>query len=68
MEFYDVHFSYIDLETNEEKFISVAEQGGGSLISDGPMNPGVLHIVGTGSGGLLGFTGSKPRSRPATGR
>src|SRR4051794_29248779 len=27
MEFFDVHFSYIDLETMEEKFISVPEQG-----------------------------------------
>ena len=33
MEFYDVHFSYIDQETMEEKFISVPEQGGGSLDS-----------------------------------
>ena len=29
MEFYDVHFSYLDQETREEKFISVPEQGGG---------------------------------------
>lgn len=27
------------------------EQGGGSLIPDGPLNPGVLHTVATGSGG-----------------
>ena len=49
MEFYDVHFSYIDLETSEEKFITVPEQGGGSLIPAGPLNPGVLHTVATGS-------------------
>jgi ATP-dependent Lon protease len=55
MEFYDVHFSYIDVETNEEKFISVLEQGGGSLIPDGPLNPGVMHTVATGSGGHLGL-------------
>lgn len=56
MEFYDVHFSYIDLETSEEKFISVNEQGGGSLIPDGPLNPGVLHTVATGgSGSHLGL-------------
>jgi predicted ATP-dependent Lon-type protease len=29
MEFLDVHFSYIDMEKMEEKFISVPEQGGG---------------------------------------
>jgi ATP-dependent Lon protease len=55
MEFYDVHFSYIDLETLEEKYISVPEQGGGSLIPDGPLNPGVMHTVAVGSGGHLGL-------------
>ena len=30
MEFYDVHFSYTDIETNEERFVSVPEQGGGT--------------------------------------
>ena len=55
MEFYDVHFSYIDQESMEEKFISVPEQGGGLLIPDGPLNPGVLHTVATGSGGHLGL-------------
>ena len=55
MEFYDVHFSYLDQETREEKFISVPEQGGGFLIPDGPLNPGVMHTVATGSGGHLGL-------------
>src|SRR6201998_4359006 len=34
MEVFDVHVSYTDQETLEEKFISVPEQGGGSLIPD----------------------------------
>ena len=55
MEFFDVHFSYIDQETLEETFISVPEQGGDKLISDGPLNPGVLHTVATGSNGHLGL-------------
>ncbi len=55
MEFFDVHFSYMDQETLEEKFISVPEQGGGTLIPDGPLNPGVMHTVATGSGGHLGL-------------
>lgn len=55
MEFYDVHFSYIDPETMDEKFVSVPEQGGDKLIADGPMNPGVLHTVATGSNGHLGL-------------
>lgn len=55
MEFYDVHFSYHDQETGDERFISVPEQGGGSLIPDGPLNPGILHTVATASGGHLGL-------------
>ncbi len=55
MEFYDVHFSYLAQETLEEKFISIPEQGGGSLIPEGALNPGVIHTVATGSGGHLGL-------------
>src|SRR5437660_1758353 len=55
MEFFDVHIAYIDTETREAQFISVPEQGGGSLIPDGPLNPGVMHTVATGSGGHLGL-------------
>ena len=55
MEFFDVHFSYIDLDTNEERFIMVMEQGGGSLIPESPLNPGSLHTVARGSGGHLGL-------------
>jgi len=55
MEFYDVHFSYTDRETMEEQFIGVPEQGGDSLIPEGPLNPGTLHTIGMGSGGHLGL-------------
>ncbi|GHD99783.1 ATP-dependent Lon protease [Defluviimonas sp. 20V17] len=55
MEFYDVHFSYIDNESREEHFVSVPEQGGGNLIPEGPLKPGVLHTIATGSSGHLGL-------------
>jgi ATP-dependent Lon protease len=55
MEFYDVHFSYIDGETLEEHFVSVPEQGGGSLIPEGPLSPGTLHTVTVGSNNFLGL-------------
>lgn len=55
MEFFDVHFSYIDLDTNEERFVTVKEQGGGSLIAEGALRPGALHTVSTGSSGHLGL-------------
>jgi ATP-dependent Lon protease len=68
MEFYDVHFSYIDQDTHEERFISVPEQGGGKLIPDGPMNPGVLHTIGTGSGGHLGLYRLETQITAGTGK
>ena len=50
MEFYDVHFSYIDLADLQERFVSVPEQGGGGLIPEGRLNPGVLHTIAMGNG------------------
>ncbi len=55
MEFYDVHFSYIDLETEEEKLVQVLEQGGDSLIPEDPLPAGSLYTVSRGSGGHLGL-------------
>jgi len=55
MEFYDVHFSYIDLETNEERLVRVKEQGGDSLIPEDPLNPGSLHTVARGASDHLGL-------------
>ncbi|MEH2291727.1 protease Lon-related BREX system protein BrxL [Nostoc sp.] len=54
MEFYDVHFSYIDLETLDEHFVSVPEQGGSSLISQDVLTPGHLHFVSIGDSGIIG--------------
>jgi ATP-dependent Lon protease len=67
MEFFDVHFSYIDTETMEEKFISVPEQGGGTLIPDGPLSPGVMHTIATGSGGHLGLYRIETQVTPGNG-
>ncbi|HEX9997337.1 MAG TPA: protease Lon-related BREX system protein BrxL [Abditibacterium sp.] len=55
MEFYDVHFSYIDLVSLEEKFVSVPEQGGDKLIAEGMLAPGCLHTVALGSSGFRGL-------------
>lgn len=45
MEFYDVHFSYIDLETLEEHFVSLPEQGGISLVSEDALPAGHLYLI-----------------------
>ena len=45
MEFYDVHFSYIDLADNEEHFVGVPESGGKSLIPEGDLPAGTVYSV-----------------------
>ena len=54
MEFYDVNFSYIDLEEGREEYVSVPEQGGGTLIPEGMGKAGHLYSVSYGKGGQLG--------------
>lgn len=55
MEFYDVHFSYIDNDTLEEHFVSVKEQGGGGLIPEDPAKPGFLYTIGLSNKGMPGL-------------
>ena len=54
MEFYDVNFSYIDMEDMSEHYVSVPEQGGGKLIPEGMCNPGQVYTVSQGKSGMLG--------------
>lgn len=54
MEFYDVHFSYIDIDTMVENFISVPESGGGKLIPEGMLKAGHTYFIGRGSAGMIG--------------
>lgn len=54
MEFYDVHFSYIDNETLEEQFVSVPEQGGGKIIPEGIGKPGHIYTISRGKSGMIG--------------
>ena len=68
MEFFDVHFSYIDLETNEERFIMVKEQGGGSIIPETALSPGSMYTVSRGSGGHLGLYRLETQVTPGNGQ
>ena len=54
MEFYDVHFSYIDIESMEENFVSVPECGGGKLIPEGLLKSGHTYFIGRGTTGMIG--------------
>lgn len=68
MEFYDVNFSYIDLETFEEKYVSVPEQGGGKLIPEGMCNPGQVYTVSRGKSGMLGVFRLESQMLPGNGK
>ena len=46
MEFYDVHFSYIDLENSEEIYVTTPESGVSSIIPEGVLKPGSLFAIG----------------------
>lgn len=68
MEFYDVNFSYIDLETFEERYVSVPEQGGGKLIPEGICNPGQVYTVSRGKSGMLGVFRLESQMLPGNGK
>lgn len=68
MEFYDVNFSYIDLETFEEKYVSVPEQGGGKLIPEGMSNPGQIYTVSQGKSGMIGVFRLESQILPGNGK
>jgi len=54
MEFFDVHFSYIDQDTLDEKFVSLPEQGGSSLVAEDILSPGHLYMISGGAPDRIG--------------
>lgn len=68
MEFYDVNFSYIDLDDMSEHYVSVPEQGGGKLIPEGMCNPGQVYTVGQGKSGMIGVFRLESQMMPGNGK
>ncbi len=68
MEFYDVNFSYIDLDTFEEHYVSVPEQGGGKLIPEGMCNPGQVYTISQGESGMIGAFRLESHMLPGNGK
>ena len=68
MEFYDVNFSYIDLEDMSEHYVSVPEQGGGKLIPEGMCNPGQVYTVSRGKPGMIGLFRLESQILPGNGK
>ncbi len=55
MEFYEVNFSYIDNETQEESYVTVPEMTGDKLIPEGEGKPGHLYGAFEGNEGRIGI-------------
>jgi ATP-dependent Lon protease len=68
MEFYDVNFSYIDLDTFEEKYVGVPEQGADKLIPDGILEPGQVYTIAPGGNGMIGCYRLESRMLPGNGK
>lgn len=68
MEFYDVNFSYIDLEDMSEHYVSVPEQGGGKLIPEGMCNPGQVYTISEGKSGMIGVFRLESQMLPGNGK
>ncbi|WP_303189169.1 protease Lon-related BREX system protein BrxL [Fusobacterium ulcerans] len=68
MEFYDVNFSFIDIDTFEEHYVSVPEQGGGKLVPEGILNPGNLYTVSRGKTGMVGVYRLETQVLPGNGK
>ncbi|CAK7017305.1 MAG: Lon protease [Peptostreptococcus russellii] len=68
MEFYDVNFSYIDLDTFEEKYVGVPEQGADKLIPDGMLNPGQVYTIAGGGNGMIGCYRLESQMLPGNGK
>ena len=68
MEFYDVNFSYIDLEDMSEHYVSVPEQGGGKLIPEGLCNPGQVYTISRGRSGMIGVFRLESQMLPGNGK
>ncbi len=68
MEFYDVNFSYIDMDDMSEHYISVPEQGIGKLIPEGMCNPGQVYTASQGKSGMIGVFRLESQMLPGNGK
>jgi ATP-dependent Lon protease len=54
-EYYHTSFSYTVVETGEERFVGVPEQGGRNLISTDPLAPGSVYAAAMAADGAVGL-------------
>ena len=68
MEFYDVNFSYIDMDDMSEHYVSVPEQGCGKLIPEGMCNPGQVYTASYGKSDMIGVFRLESQMLPGSGK
>ena len=68
MEFYDVNFSYIDIESFEEHYVATPEQGGGKLIPEGLCSPGQIYTISRAKSGMIGIFRLETQMLPGNGK
>jgi len=67
-EYYKTSFSYIEKESETEKFVTVPEIGGTHLISPDPLPAGSVYAASVGSGGKTAFYRMEVATSPGSGK
>lgn len=67
-EYYKTSFSYIENESETEKFVTVPEIGGTHLISPDPLPAGSVYAVSVGMGGKAAFYRMEVATSPGSGK
>lgn len=67
-EYHQTSFSYIDIETREERYVGVPEEGGRDLISTDPLAPGSVYAGSVDDQGRAGLYRLEVGCSPGTGK
>lgn len=67
-EYHQTSFSYMDIETREERFVGVPEQGGRDMISADPLAPGSVYAASVDDQGRVGLYRLEVGCSPGTGK
>jgi len=67
-EYHQTSFSYIDPETQMERYVGVPEEGGGDLISLDPLAPGSVYTASVDDQGKVGLYRLEVGCSPGTGK
>ncbi|MCL6447600.1 MAG: protease Lon-related BREX system protein BrxL [Armatimonadetes bacterium] len=67
-EYHQTSFSYMDIETREERFVGVPEQGGRDMISSDPLAPGSVYTASVDDQGRVGLYRLEVGCSPGTGK